>query len=113
MSKEHWRILAGKEYLIGEMLDKKEVTLTIERVERTEIQNQKGKETKPVAFFKGTNQRLVLNVTNMAAIADCLKTPYPEEWVGKQITLIAVQGTFFGKNQEVIRIKKDFSKVKM
>ena len=105
MSKEHWRILAGKEYLIGEMLDKKEVTLTIERVERTEIQNQKGKETKPVAFFKGTNQRLVLNVTNMAAIAQELATPYPEEWVGKQITLRPVDGVFFGKKQVVIRVK--------
>ena len=105
MSKEHWRILAGKEYLVGEMLDNSEVTLTIEKVERTEIQNQKGKEVKPVCFFKGTNQRLVLNVTNMAAIAQELGTPYPEEWVDKKIILRPVDGVFFGKKQTVIRIK--------
>ncbi len=105
MTKTHWRLAAGKEYLVGEMLDSKEITLTIEKVERIEIQNQKGKEIKPVAFFKGTEQRLVLNVTNMAAIAQELGTPYIEEWSGQKIILRPVDGVFFGKKQIAIRIK--------
>ncbi len=105
MTKTHWRLAAGKEYLVGEMLDGKEITLTIDKVERIEIQNQKGKEIKPVAFFKATEQRLVLNVTNMAAIAQQIGTPYIEEWVGQKITLRPVEGVFFGKKQVVIRIK--------
>ncbi len=113
MTKTHWRIVAGKEYLVGEMLNDKEVILTIEKVERIEIQNQKGKEIKPVAFFKGTEQRLVLNTTNMRSIAKALKTPFIEEWAGKQITLIPVQGRFFGEDQTVIRIKTDIKNIKI
>ncbi len=107
--KTHWRTIAGKEYLVGEELNGKEVTLTIEKVELTEIRNQKGVETKPVAFFVGTEKKLVLNVTNMKAITRALKTGYIEDWAGKQITLIPQSGRFFGVQQEVIRIKTDIN----
>jgi len=107
MSKTHWRTVAGKEYLVGEELNGKEVTLTIEKVELTEIRNQKGVETKPVAFFVGTTKRLVLNVTNMKAIARALGSGYIEDWQNKKITLIPQSGRFFGVNQEVIRVKTD------
>ena len=112
MSKTHWRAIAGKEYLIGEELDGKEVTLTIKEVVQEELQNQKGKEIKPVASFVGTDRKLVLNVTNMKAIAKVLGTPYIDDWAGKQITLKPVKGRFFGEDQTVVRIKQDYSNIK-
>ena len=107
--KTHWRTIAGKEYLVGEELNNKEVTLTIKKVTIEELQNQKGKETKPVLSFVGTERKLVLNVTNMKAIAKELKTSFVEEWEGKKITLIPEHGKFFGVEQDVIRIKKNIN----
>ena len=111
-TKTHWRILAGKEYLVGEMLNGKELTLTIKKVEVEELQSERGKEEKPVISFDGTSQKLVVNNTNLKAIADTLQTPYVNEWIGKEITLIPVKGRFFGKEQEAIRVKKDLTKIK-
>ena len=111
--KTHWRKLAGKEYLVGEMLDGKPVTLTIKEVKHEQVTNQQGTETKPVCYFQGTTQKLVLNVTNMKTIAKELGTPYIEEWAGKQITLIPLHGKFFGEEQDVVRIKRNFKNVKV
>lgn len=111
--KTHWRKIAGKEFLIGEMLDGKEVTLTIDHATQEEVQSQKGKEKKAVIYFKGTTQKMVANVTNMKAIAKELGSPYVEDWAGKQITLIPVSGRFFGEEQEVIRIKQNFKSIKV
>jgi tRNA splicing ligase len=112
MTKTHWRTIAGKEYLVGEELLGKEVPLTIKEVKIEELQNQKGKENKPVASFEGTERKLVLNITNMKTIAKVLGTPFTEEWAGKQITLIPVSGRFFGEDQIVVRIKQDYSSIK-
>jgi hypothetical protein len=112
MNKIHWRSLVGKEYLVGEELAGKDVTLTIKSVTIEELQNAKGKETKPVAAFEGTDRKLVLNVTNLKSIAKALKTPYTEEWIGKQVTLTPVKGRFFGEDQIVVRIKQDYSSIK-
>jgi len=113
MSKTHWRKVAGKEYLIGEELDGKDIKVTIEAVKIMEIQNQQGKEKKPVMSFKGSTRKLVLNVTNMKTIAKEVGSSYVEDWAGKEITLTPVQGKFFGVDQEVIRIKQDFSNIKV
>jgi len=111
--KEHWRSLMGKEFLIGEELNGQDVTLTIKNVLIEELQNAKGKEKKPVMTFDGTDKKVVMNVTNMKSVAKALKSPYPEDWVGQRITLTPVSGYFFGEQQTVIRIKQDFSKVKI
>jgi len=113
MSKTHWRKIAGKEYLVGEQLDGKDVTLTIKAVVQEELQNAKGKETKPVITFEKTDLKLVVNVTNMKSIARVLGTPYVEEWAGQEITLTPLKGTFFGEEQEVVRIKHNFKNVKV
>jgi len=112
-SKTHWRKVAGKEYLVGEQLDGKDVTLTIKSVVKETLQNAKGKEVKPVITFEKTDLKLVVNVTNMKAIAKVLGTPFIEEWAGQQITLTPVKGTFFGEEQEVVRIKQNYSNIKV
>jgi len=56
---------------------------------------------------------LVLNVTNMKSIAKIAGSNYIEDWAGVEITLIPVKGVFFGESQEVVRIKKDVSNIKV
>jgi hypothetical protein len=113
MKKTHWRQIAGKEFLIGEMLNGQDTTLTIKEVKIEELQNKAGKENKPVISFEKTDYKLVLNVTNMKTIAKVLGTPYIEEWAGQNITLTPIKGRFFGEEQEVIRIKQNFQNVKV
>lgn len=110
--KEHWRQLVGKEFLIGEELGGKDVTLTIKELKLEMLQNVKGKEEKPVLYFEKTEKKLVLNVTNMRDISKVLGTPYYADWAGRQITLTPLEGRFFGEDQTVIRIKKDYSQIK-
>ncbi len=112
-NKTHWRTIAGKEFLVGEELAGKDVTLTINEVKIEELRNKQGKENKPVMSFIGTERKLVLNVTNMASIAKALGSSFIEDWSDQKITLTPVKGRFFGEDQEVIRIKQDFSKIKV
>ena len=111
-NKTHWRKLAGKEFLVGEMLDGKDTTLTIKSVAIEELQNKQGKEKRPVVSFEKTDLKLVLNVTNMKSISKALDTPFIEEWTGRQVTLTPVKGMFFGEQQTVVRIKQDYSQIK-
>lgn len=119
--KTHWKKLAGKNFLTGEDLVGKEVTLTIETAKREPVVNVQESikkrepvyEDKPVMYFKGTEKKLVVNTTNFKTIVKVLKSPYIEDWVGKEITLIPVNKKFFGELQDVVRIKQDFSNIKV
>jgi hypothetical protein len=121
MSKEHWRALMGKTYLVAEILNGKEATMTIGtakkepviKIQETKKQRKEVFEDKLVLRFKGTDFKLVLNVTNAETIANVLGSGYPVDWIGQQITLYPIQGKFFGEEKEAIRIKQDFSNVKM
>ena len=120
--KTHWRKLAGKHNLVGEMLNNKDVTLTIlKAVNENVINIQKTKKNdgepvydkKAVLYFVGTDQKLILNTTNMKSISKVLGTPFIEDWENRQITLTPLHGKFFGEMQDVIRIKQDYSQVKV
>lgn len=110
--KQHWRAIAGKEFLIGEEFAGKDVTLTIKSVQREQVQNQQGKENKIVARFEESDRAIILNVTNCKAITKVLGSGYIQDWVGHKITFTSVKGTFFGEEQEVIRVKQDYSSIK-
>ncbi len=111
--KNHWRTLTNKSYLVGELLDGKETTLTIKRVTKEEIQNQKGKEIKPVIVFEETELKMVVNVTNLKSISKVLGTPFIDEWIGGKITLVPTKGRWFGEDQVALRIKMDYSNIKI
>ncbi len=110
--KKHWRQLAGKQHLIGEMLNGKEVTLTIKTAGQEELQSQRGVEKKLVISFEETDQKLVVNTTNAKSISKISGSGFVSDWIGVKVTLYPVRGTFFGQEQEVIRIKTDTSNIK-
>lgn len=64
----------------------RDVTITIDRVERKEIRSQRGVDAKPVIWFKGQKKPMVCNKTNAKTIVN-LYGPDVATWPGKRITL--------------------------
>jgi hypothetical protein len=86
---EHYKQLRDSDYLGSYDIPKgKEVPVTIAKVTmETMFNRQKNEEdTKPVLFFEGTKKGLILNVTNMEAVAS-FHGNVPAGWTGKQVTL--------------------------
>ena len=103
--KQHWRAVAGKEFLVGEELPEAGIALTIKSVTKEEVQSKKGVEEKAVICFEKTKRKIIANVTNLTRISEVLGSPYPVDWIGKQITFIPERLSFFGKSTLCIRVK--------
>lgn len=102
------RTLLGYEYLAAEDLGGKDVTLTIKTVTREDIPQPpayQDTKTKAVIHFKEVPRKMVCNKTNGSTIIH-LYGNETDEWIGKRITLYAVRGKFFGKDQPAIRIRQ-------
>lgn len=109
--KEHWRKMAGKEFLIGEEFAGKEVKMTIKNVAVEKVQNKDGKKDKIVATFEQTDRKIILNVTNCKVISKLVGSGYPADWIGHEITFITERVTAFGETSDAIRVKRDYSKI--
>lgn len=103
--KQHWRKLAGKEFLVGEELTK-DVTLTIKTVTREEVQSQAGKENKIVCTFEETDRKIILNVTNCKRIAEQVGSGFIQDWIGQKITFTTETVTAFNRTSQAIRVKQ-------
>lgn len=105
-----WQKTANKNYMGNWDLpdDGKDIILTIEDVKEELVQNQQGQEKKPVLHFKGEFKPLILNTTNMKAIAKACGTDYMDEWVGKNIQLYVDQVPAFGTTTLAVRVR-DFA----
>lgn len=88
-------------FLKAEDLRGQSITLTIDRVESTEIDDDK---TKPVVFFKGRKKGLLLNKTNAFTIAE-RHGDETDQWPGKQITVFPARTDFQGKRVPCIRVE--------
>ena len=89
MTPDHWRaLLPESRWLYAFMLGGKDVTVTIEKVQREALMRQgiKEPELRPVLYIKGKDKQLVLNKTNLSAIAK-LHGDKPSQWAGKKVTL--------------------------
>jgi hypothetical protein len=94
-------------YLKGSHLEEPSYTRTIVHIDLEEVTNPEGKvETKPVITFNepvgsGHARKLIVNKTNMMAIAEALDSDETDVWLDQKITL--VRETWGGK--PVIRIQ--------
>lgn len=93
----HWDIPVGKTF-----------KLTIESIGLEEATHPTTfkKEWKTVASFKGAKKRLILNVTNMKAIASWHGSN-PKKWPGKEVELYRTTTKLKGEEVECVRIKED------
>lgn len=89
---------SGK-YLKQDHIGDKHVAVTIRDVVIEELENDKGKEKKPVLYFHGKEMGLVLNQTVAATITDLLGTDETEQWKNQKIVLYVDPNVMFGNKR--------------
>ena len=82
-------------------LQNRRVTVTIERVT---IEDMGDGDTKPVAYFIGSQRGLALNKTNAFEIAMAFGEE-TDHWAGKQIELFPASTMYQGRNTPCIRVR--------
>ena len=103
----HYKQLKDGEYIGHWSIEPGQVLkVTIEVVQQEEVYNtgSNKKEWKNVARFKGAQKGMILNSTNMDAIASHHGNN-PQKWVGKEIELIRASTKVRGVPTECIRVK--------
>lgn len=106
----HWKKLTDNKYLGShDFQPNQEVTVTIERVENTNIELFNGKKLEVknciLAYFKGAKKPMILNKENMKLITKVTGTPYIEQWANCQIILYVAQVSAFGSMVDAVRVK--------
>jgi len=85
----------------------KEITVTIDRVEAEEFEQDGVKRPKPVVHFRNNGLKpLVLNKTNSTRIATALGNKDTDAWMGKQVRLYPDMEEFKGQVHEVVRVRR-------
>lgn len=106
-------LMFPSEYLAAVEFKGKDVTLTISRVEKAELQMRGGtKKVKPILHFAETAKKLVCNVTNAESIAELYGTK-AEEWVGKRVTFYPTTTPVGRKMEPCIRVREKVAAPKM
>jgi len=102
----HWKKLTNPDYIGAYSMEEgKDLTVTIVEVKREMVTGDAGrKEECTVAYLKG-QKPMILNRTNCKTITSLFKTPYIENWKGKQITLFVSQTKLKGEDVECLRIR--------
>jgi len=110
MSKTHWKKNENPDFFGAYALmngDEKpsELTVTIESVKYQEFIGQEGKKDwANIAYLVG-QKPLILNATNQKRLEKLFKSPYIEDWCGKQVTLVVERIRAFGDFVDAVRIK--------
>ena len=105
----HVSQMRDSQWLASEdLLDRGDVTVTIERVEKHKNVVFEDNRTKPVLYalkFKGSDKRLVLNSTNRKAVTK-MHGALVSSWPGKKITLYVQHNIKVGRETKSgIRIR--------
>lgn len=96
------KVFPGRYIKVGD-LDGRDVVVTIKDVKLESV--GQGQQSKPVAYFKGTDKGLVLNVTNSKRIATIAGSNNTDDWRGTKITLYGTETEFQGDVVECIRVR--------
>ena len=105
----HWKKMMDKDYLGSWDFEDgeggfKEATLTITGVEKGTLKSSRGTDTKPVASFKETTKKMVLNATNCKSIASKHGND-TAAWVDAKITLYVTKVDVGGESMDAIRVR--------
>ncbi|MBC5614276.1 hypothetical protein [Bacteroides hominis] len=104
----HWKSCFNYKYLgIQDLPDGKDIILTIQEVKCEEVIGIDGeKNTLPVLYFAENVKPMVCGKRNSDFITQSLKTPYHEQWIGKQIQVGCLREKNFGKFDDYLRPRK-------
>lgn len=105
MAKTHWKKMTNTNYFGSwDLPEGKDMIVRIIEIRQEMVQNAQGREEKAVAVIEG-QKPLILNTTNMKAIAKALGTPYIEEWAGRKVQLYSERVAAFGEITEAVRVR--------
>ena len=91
-------------WLSADDLGNREFTMTIRDVKVENMSPQEGQDNKPVIYFENAKKGLSLNVTNNQTLMGAFG-PESDDWVGKEVTLYAVDTRFKGKATRGVRVR--------
>jgi len=80
------------------------VTVEIEEIKLEKVGRGSDEEEKPVAYFRGKEKSLILNVTNWSRLEDFLQSDESDDWLGCRIVLGVERVDFQGKRVDAIRV---------
>jgi len=84
---------------------KGDTTVTIDRVNDTEVVDEKTGETAPIVYFVGTKKGWRLNQTNAKTVVKITGEPNTDDWGGHKITLFPTQTDMKGEQVACIRVR--------
>lgn len=79
--------------------------VTIETYEMEIIGQGEKKQNKPVLYFKEDVKPMVLNKTNGGVLTQVLGSDEMDDWIGKEVTLIAREVEFQGELIDAVRVQ--------
>ena len=86
--------------------DGSDLVLTVDHVERNDVQNEKGREKKLTIHFKEKDYKpMICNTTNAQAISKAYGSTKVEAWEGKKISIYKATISAFGSVQECLRVR--------
>ena len=108
--KTHWRKFIETNYLGGfDLADGKggfkEITATINRVQKETVKNQQGKDEDVLTLHFDGLKPMILNVTNSKTMAKLTGSAYVEDWVGRSIIIGTEKVKAFGDTHDALRIR--------
>ena len=104
---KHWKAFFPANYLGHQhFVDGKDMIVKIADVKEEWVQNQKGKEQKPVLYFEGDVLPLILNKINCKRIEKVLGADMADEWVGQKIQLGIEIVSAFGETGPAVRVRE-------
>jgi len=107
-----YRKYLDKNYLgAWDVPDDGDLILTIDHAERNEVQNERGKETKTVLYFKEDYKPMILNKVNPDSISKALGSTKIEDWEGKRIAIYSEKVNAFGGVKDALRVRSYAPKV--
>lgn len=103
-----YRKFVDKNYLGSwDVPDGEDLILTIAKVTKEEVKNERGSENKIILHFAEKDYKpMILNKReNPERISKALGTPRTEEWVGKKIAITTEKVSAFGGTTDALRIR--------
>lgn len=106
--KGSWKKYVDKNYLGSWDVPKDgDLILTIAKVTKDEIQNERGSDSKMILHFEESEYKpMILNKKeNPTRIEKALGTDDVEEWVGKKIAITTEKVNSFGETTDALRVR--------
>lgn len=102
----HWKQLINYDYLGAYSLEEgKDLTVTIVDIKKEPVKGEGGRVDECVVAYLNNQKPMILNRTNCKRIAAIYKTPYIEDWKGKQITVYVDNTSLRGEMVECLRVR--------